>query len=80
MAELKIVPRPPADATRLKQWYAEIEVEAGLFTATAHDLRAGQKANAERFSVQLTAAANKANVQVLPFGFRYCRAEPSKFT
>jgi hypothetical protein len=80
LGELKAVPRPPADAVRLGRWFSEIEAEVGLFAATARDLRAGQKAKAEHLSVKLTGAANKANVEVLVFEFRYCRAEPSKFT
>ena len=30
--------------------------------------------------VKLTHNANLANNQVLSFGFRYCKLEPSKFT
>ena len=80
LGELKAVPRPPADTPRLGRWFTDIEVEVGLFTATARDLRAGQKGPAERLSVKLTNAANKANAQVLAFEFHYCHAEPSKFT
>jgi uncharacterized membrane protein len=80
LGELKAVPRPPADTARLGRWFADIEVEVGLFAAMARDLRAGQKARAEHLSVQLTSAANKANVEVLAFEFHSCRAEPSKFT
>lgn len=80
LGELKAVPRPPADAASLGRWFVDIEAEVGLFAATARDLRAGQKGAAEHLSVKLTAAADKADAQVLAFEFHYCRAEPSKFT
>jgi hypothetical protein len=80
LGELKGVSRPPADTARLGRWFADIEVEVGLFAAIARDLRAGQKGPAERLSVKLTNAADKANAQVLAFEFHYCHAEPSKFT
>ncbi len=80
LAELRAVPRPPADAARLNKWFTAIGAEAQLFEATAAKLRAGEKGPAERMSILLTAAANKANNQVLGFEFRYCHGEPSKFT
>jgi hypothetical protein len=79
LGELKVLPRPKADAVRLESWFSEIEVEVGLFKATAGKLRSGDRAGAERMSAKLTSAANQANLKVLPFEFRYCRAEPSRF-
>jgi hypothetical protein len=78
--ELSAVSRPPADRARLAKWLDYIKGEAELFEATAAKLKAGQKAAAEHISIQLTREAALANDQVLPFDFRYCRAEPSKFT
>jgi len=77
--ELRAVPQPQADKPRLTRWLADIKGEVGLFEATAVDLKAGQKAAAEHNSTRLTSEANLANNEVLPFEFRYCRAEPSKF-
>jgi hypothetical protein len=79
LGELKALPRPKADAARLESWFSDIEVEAGLFETTARKLRAGDRAGAERMSAKLTRAAGQANDEVLPFEFRYCRAEPSRF-
>jgi hypothetical protein len=77
--ELKALRRPAADAARLGSWFSDIEVEVGLFHATAGKLRSGDRAGAERMSAKLTRAASQANDEVLPFEFRYCRAEPSRF-
>jgi hypothetical protein len=78
--QLRAVPQPPADKARLAKWLGYVKGEVALFESIAEKLRAGDKAGAERISVGLTEEATRANVQVLPFEFRYCRAEPSKFT
>jgi hypothetical protein len=78
--ELRAVPQPAADKPRLTKWLADIKGEVGLFEATAADLKVGQKAAAEHNSTRLTSEANLADNEVLPFEFRYCRAEPSRFT
>jgi hypothetical protein len=80
LGELEKVPRPVADEARLEQWFGLVKVEAELFATTGKKLAAGDKADAERMVNKLTQNANKANVQVLPFSFRYCRLEPAKFT
>jgi hypothetical protein len=79
LRELKALARPPADAARIKAWFADVEVELGLFKATAKKLRSGDRVGAERMSVKLTRAASQANDEALPFEFHYCRAEPSRF-
>jgi hypothetical protein len=78
--ELEGVPRPPADEARLAKWFSYVAIEAELFGAAGRKLKAGDKAGAEHIVTKLSQNANKANLQVLPFGFRYCRLEPSKFT
>lgn len=78
--ELKKVPQPVADKSRLSSWFGLIEVEAELFAMAGKKLKAGDKAGAEHIVTKLTQNANKANLQVLPFGFTYCRLEPAKFT
>jgi hypothetical protein len=79
LGELKALPQPKADAARLESWFSDIEVEVGLFKATAAKLRSGDRAGAERMSAKLTRAAAQANDEVLPFEFRSCCAEPSRF-
>lgn len=80
LREIEAVPRPQADEARLTRWFAYVKVEAELFATAGRKLRAGDKPGAEHVVNKLIANANKANLQVLPFGFRYCRLEPARFT
>jgi hypothetical protein len=77
--QLAAVPQPSADAAKLTKWLAYVKTEAGLFEKTGRLLKAGQKAQAEQMVNKLTQNANLANFEVVSFGFRYCRFEPSKF-
>jgi hypothetical protein len=78
--ELEGVPRPSADEARLARWFSYVKIEAELFATAGHKLRSGDKPGAEKIVTKLTQNANKANLQVLPFDFRYCRLEPARFT
>jgi hypothetical protein len=78
--QLEGLPRPSADAARLSKWFGTVKTEAGYFEAVGKKLKAGQKSAAERLVTKLEVTANKANNQVLPFEFTYCRLEPSRFT
>jgi hypothetical protein len=80
LRELEALPRPTADEARLAKWFSYLKIEAELFSAAGRKLKAGDKPGAEHVFAKLTPNANKANNEVLPFGFRYCRLEPSKFT
>jgi hypothetical protein len=80
LKELEALPQPVADEARLARWFSLVGLEAELFASAGKKLKAGDKAGAEHIVTKLTQNANKANNQVLPFGFRYCRLEPSKFT
>jgi hypothetical protein len=79
LGELEKVPQPAADEARLSQWFSLVKVEAELFATAGKKLKAGDKAGAEHIVTKLSQNANKANLQVLPFGFRHCRLEPAKF-
>jgi hypothetical protein len=80
LKELEAVPRPAADEARLTKWFALVSEEAELFATAGKKLKAGDKAGAERLVAKLNSNANKANLEVIAFGFRYCRLEPAKFT
>jgi hypothetical protein len=80
VGELENVPQPAADSGRLAKWFSLVTVEAELFATAGKKLKAGDKPGAEHIVTKLTQNANKANVEVLPFSFRYCRLEPAKFT
>ncbi len=78
--ELKAVPRPPADETKLAKWLDKINSEVTLFGKAAKQLKAGNKTGAQATVIRLTHNATQANNLVLGFEFHYCRFEPSKFT
>ena len=80
LKKLEALPKPAADEARLTKWLGYLKQEAEQFALAGKKLQAGDKAGAEHIVSKLTQIANKANVEVLPFGFHYCRQEPSKFT
>ena len=80
LKELEAVPQPAADEARLAKWFSYVKIEAELFASAGKKLAAGDKAGAQHVVTKLTQNANKANNEVLPFGFHYCRLEPAKFT
>lgn len=80
IAQLKAVPQPTADEARLAKWLKYVAEEESLFLRAGKKLKQGNKTAAQMLVIKLTSNANKANNQVLPFEFKYCRFEPSKFT
>jgi hypothetical protein len=80
LKKLEALPQPAADEARLGKWLSYLKIEAELFATAGRKLNSGDKAGAEHITSKIAQNANKANVQVLPFEFRYCRQEPSKYT
>ena len=80
LKQLEALPQPAADEARLAKWLSYLKIEAELFATAGRKLNSGDKAGAEHITSKIAQNANKANVQVLPFEFRYCRQEPSKYT
>src|ERR1700748_2626711 len=80
LKELEALPQPTADEARLGKWLSYLKIEAELFATAGRKLNSGDKAGAEHITSKIAQNANKANVQVLPFEFHYCRQEPSKYT
>lgn len=80
IVQLKAVPQPPADEARLAKWLKYVGEEEQLFLQAGKKLKEGNKTAAQALVIRLTHNANQANNQVLPFEFKYCRFEPSKFT
>jgi hypothetical protein len=78
--ELVGLPRPSADAGRLRQWFAAVSEEVALFRRVATKLRQERKGEALRMVGKLTTTAMVANNRVLPFEFTYCRFDPARFT
>jgi hypothetical protein len=78
--ELGAVPQPTADQARLAKWLRYVKTEADFFQRTAQKLKSGDKTGALAMVIRLEHNAKQANNQVLPFEFRHCKFEPSKFT
>jgi hypothetical protein len=80
LAQLEALPRPVADDARLTKWFTTVKLEVSYFDAVSRKLMASKKGAAEQLVGKLTVTATKANNEVLPFEFSYCRLEPSRFT
>lgn len=80
LRQLKALPRPEADTDRLGEWLDRVGDEAKLLQQVGEALKADQRRQAENLSAKLVGGARLTNAIVAPFGFRYCRFEPSKYT
>lgn len=80
LRELEALPRPSADEARLARWFSYLKIEADLFATAGRKLRAGDKAGAQHVFTKLSTNINKANLQVLPFGFVHCRLNAAKLS
>jgi hypothetical protein len=80
LKELEALPRPSADEARLTKWFSYLKIEAELFATAGKKLNAGDKAGAEHVFTKLSVNINKANNEVLPFGFNYCRLNAAKLS
>lgn len=78
--QLRAVPQPAADATKLGKWIGFLEAESSFLGKIGVALAAGQKSQAQVYLVRLTRNANLANNAVLGFGFVYCQIDPSRFS
>lgn len=78
--QLKAVPQPPADQARLAKWLKDVQEEEKLFLKGAKQLKEENKHAVQGTVLRLNHTAMQANNQVVPFEFKYCRFEPSKFT
>ncbi len=79
--QLKSVPQPAADASR--SWasgWQRSRSEANLFSSAGRALKKGKKGRASALVVKLNRNATTTNNLVIPFAFRYCKFEPSKYT
>ena len=80
LRELEALPQPSADEARLTKWFSYLKIEAELFSTAGKKLKAGDKPGAEHIFAKLTQNINKANLQVLPFSFNYCKLNAAKLS
>lgn len=80
IGQLRAVPEPSADASKLDRWIDYLKVESSLLRKIGKALAQGKKAKAQTLSVRLNRNSNLANNTVLAFNFKYCRIDPSRFS
>ena len=80
ISQLKAVPAPAADEARIEKWFGYLEVESSYLGRIGKALAHEEKGKAQTLSVRLNRNSNLANNAVLPFGFTYCRLDPSRFS
>jgi hypothetical protein len=78
--ELLAVPQPSADRARLAKWLGYVKTEAEQFDLTATKLKKEDRRGVSQMVTKLRQTSNRANAEVVPFEFTYCRFEPSRFT
>lgn len=78
--QLAAVPQPPADSAKLDKWLSEIKSEISLMRKISKKFKAGNKSKGTSLAVTLQNNANRANNNVIVFGFNYCKIDPSKYT
>lgn len=76
---ISAVPRPPADAARLKQWFAYLNRQEAYLKQISAQLRAGRTIKAQRLTARFIHNGNLANNVVLAFSFDYCSFRFSRF-
>jgi len=77
--QLAAVPQPTADEAKLGKWLDLLREVKDTVKKIGQALAAEKRDKAESYSVALNRTSNKANNAVLPFGFDYCRLDPSRF-
>jgi hypothetical protein len=80
LRKLEALPRPAADEARLTKWFSYLKIEAELFATAGKKLKAGDKDGAQHVFTKLSLNINKANNEVLPFSFNYCRLNAAKLS
>ncbi len=78
--QIRAVPQPPADASKLTKWLSYLDKEKKLLGEIGKALKANKRTRAQTLSVQLTHNGNVANNQVLGFEFDYCLIDSSRFS
>lgn len=79
LKRIKALPKPERDVERLTEWHRRVGEEVTLLRGVGKALIAEKRHRAEVLSAKLTSNANLTNAIVVPFGFTYCRLEPTKY-
>lgn len=78
--QISRLPRPVDDRATIATWIKQLRTQVVYLRGIAKALRAGNRYQSQRISVQLLRNANRANNTVLRFGFRWCKVRPGLAT
>jgi hypothetical protein len=73
------VPRPPADAPRLRKWLKFLRIVRFRLQRLGKTLTEGKEVKSTHASIQLERSGNAANNVGFVFEFRHCRLTRSRF-
>jgi len=79
VGQLVRVPRPPADAARLKKWFKFLRIVQMRLRILGKRLVEEERIKATHASINLERSANAANNVSFVFEFDYCRLTRSRF-
>lgn len=66
------IPRPSEDATVLSSWLTEHKRQTIFLRKVGEELLKGKRVRAQSYLARSVNAGNRANKEVLGFGFNYC--------
>jgi hypothetical protein len=77
--KIGLVPRPPADAERLKEWFVYLNRQEQYLQEITDQLRMSHTIKAQRLTSRFIHNGNLANNVTLAFGFDYCSFKFSRY-
>jgi hypothetical protein len=77
--KIGLVPRPPADAGRLEEWFTYLNRQEQYLQEITAQLRTGHTIKAQRLTSRFIHNGNLANNVTLAFGFDYCSFKFSRY-
>lgn len=73
------VPRPPADAAKLREWFVYLNRQEDYLQEITEQLRMGHTIKAQRLTSRFIHNGNLANNVTLAFGFDWCSFKFSRY-
>jgi hypothetical protein len=77
--QISAVPRPSADAGRLKEWFTYLKRQESYLGQITEQLRRDHAIKAQRLTARFIHNGNLANNVVLAFGFDWCSFKISRY-
>jgi hypothetical protein len=79
VGKLAAVPRPPADDTRLRRWFTQLQVVQAKLRELGLALKEGNRIRAAHEQIRVERASNASNNVSFVFEFHYCHLNRSRF-